>query len=126
MAALYLHHALFANDPQPPLSSHRPARLHQGRQLSSISSVTLNSASENSHAPLVDSYLDSSAYFDLLTRRVPHANEGFAATELSLTGDPITERERRANWEKTIRRRLRRLKCARHVLRVVIGEFRLL
>lgn len=124
MAALYLHQALFPDDTPSPPVSHRPSRAHQSRQLSSISSVTLNTASENSHAPLVpgvDSFTESSAYLDLLTRQPPHPSEGSAITQLSLHGDPITDRERRTVWERAVRKRLRRLKWARRLLRGVIG-----
>ncbi|KAI0691808.1 hypothetical protein BC835DRAFT_1521174 [Cytidiella melzeri] len=117
MAALYLHQALFADETQP----HRPTRAHQGRQLPSISSATLNTVSENSHAPLVDTLAESSAYLDLLTRQPPHPSDGSPRTELSLQGDPLTDRERKRQWERVVRKRLRRLKWARRVLRVVIA-----
>ena len=123
MAALYLHQALFqpADAPPPQASSNRHSR-HQGRQLSSFSSATLNTTSENSHAPLVDSYADSSAYLDLLSRQPPHPSESSAITELSLHGDPVTDRERRTHWEHAVRRRLHRLKWARRIFRAIICE----
>ncbi|KAI0085517.1 hypothetical protein BDY19DRAFT_438484 [Irpex rosettiformis] len=123
MAALYLHQALFqpADVPQPHSPSSRHSRQILSRQPSSFSSATVNASSENSHAPLVESYTDSPAYLDLLTRHPPNPFEGSAVTELSLHGDPITERERKGRREQTVRKRLHRLKWARRVFRAIIS-----
>lgn len=128
MAALYLHQALFqpADDSQLHPISTRNSRTHPGRQLSSFSSATLNTSSENSHAPLVDTFTESAAYLDLLSRQPPHPSEGPAVTELSLHGDPITDRERRRHWERKVRRRLHTLKWARRVFRAIICECKVL
>lgn len=129
MAALYLHHALFTNDTPAPSVAPRTGRvLPHNRQLSSFSSVTLQEPSEMSHAstPLFDTYADSPVYQDLLSRQPPHPLEGSAITELTFEGDPITYREQRGRWEKGVRTKLRRLKWARRLLTVIIGEFSIL
>ncbi|KAI0799608.1 hypothetical protein BC629DRAFT_1591787 [Irpex lacteus] len=77
------------------------------------------------HAPLVDTFTESAAYLDLLSRQPPHPSEGPAVTELSLHGDPITDRERRRHWERKVRRRLHTLKWARRVFRAIISGWAL-
>lgn len=125
MAALYLHQALFADEPSLPTVAHRPVREFQSRQLSSFSTVTLQTSSELSHAsaPLIDTYAESPAYQDLLSRQPAHPSEATGLTELTFEGDPITDSERRRRRAQAVSRRLRRLKWARRLLTVIIGEY---
>ncbi|KAJ3557637.1 hypothetical protein NM688_g1369 [Phlebia brevispora] len=123
MAALYLHHALFAADPQPPPSN---ARTLHDRQSSSFSTVTLRTTSDYTHP--TESLLQhdeptigSSAYLDILARQPLHPAEPRASwnTSLSLQPDPITPRERKRIKERALRRKLRRLRWAKWILLIV-------
>ncbi|KAI0830298.1 hypothetical protein BC628DRAFT_1313857 [Trametes gibbosa] len=131
-AAVFLHNAIFTADP-PPLPSaslaHRAPNRGgpHNRQLSSVSSVTLQtSTSEHSHPtePLIhpgDS--ESSVYLDLLARQPTHpsrTSQPPIGQGLSLQGDPVTPRERRSVWERSVRKRLKRLRWAGRVLLTVI------
>ncbi|KAI0331335.1 hypothetical protein GY45DRAFT_629593 [Cubamyces sp. BRFM 1775] len=134
-AAVFLHNAIFTTEPPPPASlAHRghasPPHHHRRgphtRQLSSVSSVTLQtSTSEHSHPtePLIHpGSSESSVYLDLLARQPTHPSSPppTSTRGLTLQGDPVTPRERRNIWEKAIRRRLKRLRWAGRVLLVVI------
>ncbi|KAI0673148.1 hypothetical protein C8Q78DRAFT_969883 [Trametes maxima] len=129
-AAVFLHNAIFTTDPPPPASlAHRAPnrRVPHGRQLSSVSSVTLQtSSSEHSHPtePLIHpGSSESSVYLDLLARQPTHpSSPPPRGVGLSLQGDPITLRERRNLWETAVRRRLKRLRWAGRVLLGIICE----
>ncbi|OBZ74938.1 hypothetical protein A0H81_05510 [Grifola frondosa] len=130
MAALYLHNALFASEPSvPPALAQRSLdrRNTHERQPSSVSSVTFQTAtSEHSHPtePLIQRSSGSSAYLDLLSRQPNHPDHGprdSFNSGLSLRGDPVTPQEVRSHWERSVRRRLRRLRWAKRTLLVVIG-----
>lgn len=126
MAALYLHHALFASDASPPSSA---ARAYHDRQTSSFSqSVTLQTTSEYSHPrePLQqreELSIGSSAYPDLLTRQRGHPAEPQASanTGLSLLLGPITPKERKRLRERILRKELRRLSRGKWTCLGVIG-----
>lgn len=136
-AALYLHNAIFTTEPSsPPLSAahvhtHRSPgtgsrRNPHDRQLSSVSSFTLRtSTSEHSHPtePLIHGSRESSVYLDLLAQQPTHPSSTLPrALGLTLDGDPVTPRERRIQYERMVRRRLRRLRWVQRVLWIVIGE----
>ena len=131
-AALYLHNAIFTTEPASPPSvahTHRSPnrRVPHDRQLSSVSSVTLQtSTSEHSHPtePLIHpGSSESTVYLDLLARQPTHPSSPAGRTQgLSLQGDPVTPRERRIQHERVVRRRLKRLRLVQRVLWVIIGE----
>ncbi|KAJ2965894.1 hypothetical protein NUW54_g13963 [Trametes sanguinea] len=142
-AAVFLHNAIFTNEPPAPPASIAP-RVSIGststghgrssnhrrgphmRQLSSVSSVTLQtSTSEHSHPtePLIHpGSSESSVYLDLLARQPTHPSSPppTRGTGLTLQGDPVTQRERRNIWERAVRRRLQRLRWAGRALTVII------
>jgi hypothetical protein len=127
MAALYLHQALFANDaPSSPSLAHRSSQGHH--DYPSLSTVTLHtSTSEHSHPtePLLHGpYPQVSAYQDILSNQPIFSEPSRTSwtTALSLSGDPLTSRERKIHWERLVRTRLYRLRWARRVLRSVIGK----
>ncbi|KAI8990371.1 hypothetical protein BD414DRAFT_483405 [Trametes punicea] len=140
-AALFLHNAIFTTEPPPPASlahahAHRSGPTSPGggshrrslhtRQLSSVSSVTLQtSASEHSHPTeslIHPGSSESSVYLDLLARQPTHPSSPppTSGVGLTLQGDPVTQRERRSLWERTVRRRLKRLRWAGRVLTAII------
>ena len=94
----------------------------------SLSGVTLRtSTSEGSHPtePLLNSpYGPSAAYQDILASQPVYSESHRASwtTALSLAGDPVSSTERKRHWERQIRVKLRRLRWAKRVLKVVIGE----
>ena len=127
MAALYLHHALFATDPpSPPSLAHSSS--HGSHHYSSPSSVTLRaSTSEHSHPtePLLNGpYLQAAAYQDILANQPVYSEASRTSwtAGLSLSGDPVTARERKRQWERQVRRKLRCLRWAKRVLKGVIGR----
>ncbi|KIP03030.1 hypothetical protein PHLGIDRAFT_130393 [Phlebiopsis gigantea 11061_1 CR5-6] len=125
MAALYLHHALFASETPAPPPLSRPSNGLQ-HQLS-LSSVTVRtSTSEHSHPtePLLHGpYPQAAAYQDILASQPIYSETSRTSwtTGLSLTGNPVTSRERKRQWERQVRRKLRRLRWAKRVLRGVIA-----
>ncbi|KAH9853003.1 hypothetical protein C2E23DRAFT_824411 [Lenzites betulinus] len=128
-AAVFLHNAIFTADPPPPASLAHRAPNRRGphdRQLSSVSTVTLQtSTSEHSHPtePLIHGHSESSVYLDLLARQPTHpSSHPPRGPGLSLQGDPVTLRGRRSIWERSVRKRLKRLRWAGRVLLAVIGE----
>ena len=129
MAALYLHHALFTPDsPSPPSVAHRSS--HGSHHYSSPSSATLRtSTSEHSHPtePLLNGpYLQAAAYQDILANQPVYSEvsrtTSWTTAGLSPSGDPVTSRERRGQWERFVRRKLRRLRWAKRGFKGVIGE----
>ncbi|EMD30901.1 hypothetical protein CERSUDRAFT_120243 [Gelatoporia subvermispora B] len=126
MAALYLHHALFATEPSlpPSLVLRAPNRTGHDRHLSTITTVA--SVSDNTHPtePLLHGS-DSTVYLDLLARQPSHPSERLrqASGGLDLHGDPITQREYRTRWEQGIRKRLKTLRWTSRVLRGVAGAW---
>jgi hypothetical protein len=126
MAALYLHNAIHSTETSS--SSRSPSSPHN-RNISTISSTTLRtSTSEHSHPtePLLHSGTSESvAYLDLLSRQpvYPHGPQPTHSRSLSLDGDPATMRERKGYWERTVKRRLRRLKLWKGSLELVLGVF---
>ncbi|TFK92158.1 hypothetical protein K466DRAFT_643503 [Polyporus arcularius HHB13444] len=140
MAAVFLHNAIFTTEPPSlahPQSGPHPhwqhrapnRRLPHDRQLSSVSTVTLQtSTSEHSHPtePLIHPGSSaSSVYLDLLARQPTHPSSPPPArgSGLTLRGDPVTARERRTQYEQTVRRRLKRLRWAQRALFVIIGAW---
>ncbi|CDO68745.1 hypothetical protein BN946_scf184989.g11 [Trametes cinnabarina] len=142
-AAVFLHNAIFTNDPSAPPASigHRVSigsastghgrssnhrRAPHMRQLSSVSFVTLQtSTSEHSHPtePLIHAgSSESSVYLDLLARQPTHPSSPPPArgTGLTLQGDPVTQRERRNVWERAVRRRLKILRWVGRGLTVIL------
>ncbi|KAI0633025.1 hypothetical protein C8Q77DRAFT_1058952 [Trametes polyzona] len=130
-AAVFLHNAIFTTEPPPPATlAHRAPNRRGGphdRTLSSVSTVTLQtSTSEHSHPtePLIHpGSSESSVYLDLLARQPTHPSSPPArGPGLTLQGDPVTPRERRSVWERSIRKRLRRLRWAgRALLGIICG-----
>lgn len=125
MAALYLHHALFAPDSPPPPST---VQGPHDRQTSSFSTVTLRTTSEYSHPtePLLQhegELAGSTAYLDILARQPTHPSEPRTSwhTGLSLHADPITPRERKRIREQIVRRQLRRLRWSKRIFMTLIG-----
>lgn len=132
-AALYLHNALFAREPSPPVIAYRPSygRLPHDRHLSSISSMTLRtSVSEHSHPtePLLHSPYSESAYHELLARQPGHPDRPVSAweTALSLDSEPVSQREQRRSRELEVRKSLRRLRWLRRALLLLIGSYSLM
>ncbi|KAI0369331.1 hypothetical protein BV20DRAFT_1079338 [Pilatotrama ljubarskyi] len=127
-AAVFLHNAIFTTEPPPPASLAHRAPNRRGphdRQLSSVSSVTLQtSTSEHSHPtePLIHpGSSESSVYLDLLARQPTHpSSPPPRGLGLTLQGDPVTPRERRNLWEQSVRKRLKRLRWAGRVLLGII------
>ncbi|KAI0772414.1 hypothetical protein BD413DRAFT_474121 [Trametes elegans] len=127
-AAVFLHNAIFTTEPPPPATlAHRAPnrRVPHDRHLSSASStVTLHTTatSEHSHPtePLIHPGSSaSSVYLDILARQPPHpSSPPPRGAGLTLQGDPVTPRERRSLWERSVRKRLKRL---RWTARVLIG-----
>ena len=126
MAALYLHQALFANDTPPPTA--QPYRNSRGAYDLSLSTATLRtSSSEHSHPTeplLTGPYAPSIAYQDILANQpvLSEANRTSWTTGLSLAGDPVTSTERKRQWERLVRKKLRRLRWAKRVLEAIIGK----
>ncbi|KAJ7258079.1 hypothetical protein B0H12DRAFT_1232384 [Mycena haematopus] len=114
MAALYLHNSIWVPD-----AAETP--LPHGRSTSSATLQTLQ-ISDISHPgqPLLPTS-ESLAYLDLLSHQPNHptAPRG-SPMGLSLDGDPTTMRERKGYLEKTVRKRLRRLKVTMAVLEVIM------
>ncbi|CCM00702.1 uncharacterized protein FIBRA_02742 [Fibroporia radiculosa] len=134
MAALYLHQALFAPEPSvPPLLAHTSGTSSRAsspytRHLSSVSTVTLRTASHSDHTYPSEPFLhtlgvESPAYFDLLARQPNHPSVPSTPSNiaLSLEGDPLTEGEKRCQWICRIEKRLRRLQWAKRLLLSTIG-----
>ncbi|EIW56467.1 uncharacterized protein TRAVEDRAFT_65689 [Trametes versicolor FP-101664 SS1] len=128
-AAVFLHNAIFTADPPPPASLAHRAPNRRGphdRTLSSVSTVTLTtSTSEHSHPtePLIHpGGSESSVYLDLLARQPTHPSSAPEPRPqgLTLQGDPVTPRERRSLWERSVRKRLQRLRWTGRVLLGVI------
>ena len=151
MAALYLHNALFANDPTTSTLTDPPSTsTHHGR--ASTSSRTTNShhfqhhpqdrhlsshslvLSDNSHpseSVFHGAYSESSGGHERLVARLSgsqshHAEElspGFTSfpSMESVGPSPISARERRRQWELALRKRLRRLRWARRSVLMLIG-----
>ncbi|OJT11186.1 hypothetical protein TRAPUB_12293 [Trametes pubescens] len=131
-AAVFLHNAIFTTDPPPPASLAHRAPNRRGphdRTLSSVSTVTLTtSTSEHSHPtePLIHpGGSASSVYLDLLAQQPTHPDSapGPRAQGLTLHGDAVTPRERRSLWERSVRKRLQRLRWAGRVLLGIICEW---
>ncbi|OSX58038.1 hypothetical protein POSPLADRAFT_1061124 [Postia placenta MAD-698-R-SB12] len=137
MAALYLHQALFAPEPSvPPVLAHTsPPSFRHGssiqvdRHLSSVSSVTLRTASTSDYSHPTEPLLrpldsEPSAYLDLLSTQPQYPNNhGTPDAPLALDGDPVIPSERRSRWERRIRRRLRRLRWSRRTFLIIIGAW---
>ncbi|KAI0791036.1 hypothetical protein C8Q75DRAFT_86218 [Abortiporus biennis] len=130
MAALYLHNALFTNEPQtPPVVARRTPSIgrNHDRQLSSVSSVTLRtSTSEHSHPtePLLHSPYNESAFHELIPRQPVHLDRGVNFdTSLSLETASVGHRERRRAWELARRKRLKRLRHVKRALLLLIGAW---
>ncbi|RDB17602.1 hypothetical protein Hypma_001041 [Hypsizygus marmoreus] len=127
MAALYLHNAIHA--PEPSSVSWSAPSTHQ-RNVSTVSNTTLHtSTSEFSHPtePLLHSSTSEAiAYMDMLSRQPVHPGSrphlGWTGS-LSLEGDPITSRERKAFRDRFMKQRLRRLKLLKGLLEGVMGAF---
>ena len=146
-AAVFLHNAIFAVDPpSPPAATaaiigaghanrapnRRGPHAHD-RQLSSVSSITLQ-ASTSDHSHPTESLIhpdhlgssESSVYLDLLARQPTYPSNTThlhdRASGLSLQGDAVSPRERKERHEKEVRRRLRRLRLVQRVLWIIIGE----
>lgn len=136
MAALYLHQALFAPEPSvPPVLAHTsPPSFRHGssiqvdRHLSSVSSVTLRTASTSDYSHPTEPLLrpldsEPSAYLELLSTQPQYPNNhGTPDAPLALDGGPVIPSERRSRWERRIRRRLRRLRWSRRTFLIIIGE----
>ncbi|KII90062.1 hypothetical protein PLICRDRAFT_40243 [Plicaturopsis crispa FD-325 SS-3] len=135
MAAIHLHNALFAPDPEDSTRrvAHRSssgsfAREH-GRHTSSQSMATLRTSfSEHSYPtePLLDpSNSGSLAYRDLLARQPMHPSGPQPGWDLglTLTGDQATMEERKGHWEERVRRRLRTLSATKIALEVVMNSW---
>lgn len=135
MAALYLHNAMFSPDtPHPPIPSSADIYTPQhSRHRSSQSTATMTpssrtSGSEFSHPtePLLqpDTY-GSMAYADILSRQPTHPNGPQPGWDmgLSLVGDQPTMDERKDFWERTVRRRLKRLRVTKGALELLIGKY---
>ena len=148
MAAVFLHNAIFATDPpapppsavahrgaphSPPSSPHPHGRSSSGarhahdRTLSSVSLQTLQTLpSDQSHPTesLIHGADDSAStvYLDLLARQPKHPSSPATMGGLTLQGDPLSARERRVQRERTVRRRLRRLRWVQRALWAVIAE----
>lgn len=150
MAALYLHNALFTNDPPhisaPPeqtsslthharaSTSSRTTSSHQHHQFiphdrhQSTQSLVV---SDNSHPSelLHGAYTESSGGHERLVVRqsgshhveVSPGHNSFPSME-SEDPSPISARERRRQWEVTLRKRLRRIRWARRGVLLLIGE----
>ena len=121
MAAIYLHNAIFQHDPSA-LESSLGLSPH-ARSISTVSTGNLPAnTSEYSHptGPL----LNSLAYLDLLESQPPYPNGPHTDLDmrLNLGGNPTTISEMKHHWEKTIRRRLRRLRCIETSLEVLFSE----
>ncbi|KAH8077102.1 hypothetical protein BXZ70DRAFT_707715 [Cristinia sonorae] len=131
MAALYLHNALFGNEPSSPPPIHRrplSGRDPHSRQLSSRSSVTIHaSTSEHSHPtePLLQG--ESSAYRDMLSRqpRYPSGVSSEWDTALSLDVEPASRRELQRLSEISLRKRIRRLRWASRSVLYLMGAWAL-
>ncbi|CAL1698185.1 unnamed protein product [Somion occarium] len=130
MAALYLHNALFANDPpQTPSLAHRASssRTPHDRHLSSQSLVTLRTTtSEHSHPsePLLHgAYSESSGGHELLTRHPGYPNPPIPGLDPTLESAALGQRERRRQWELAIRKRLRYLRWGKRSLLLLIGAW---
>lgn len=131
MAALYLHQALFTQNPiTPPAPARHSFSGHSshGRHLSSVSSMTLRAPTPDHLLPTEPSLhsLDSasSVYLGLLARQPQHPTACLRSgtrVALDLEGDPETIGERKSRWERAVRRRLRRLRWTKWILLVVIG-----
>jgi hypothetical protein len=122
MAALYLHNSIWVPD-----AAETPRGLSPHARTTSSATIQTLSISDLSHPtqPLLHSSTSESvAYLDLLSRQPNHPNAPRGSPMgLSFDGDPTTMRERKGYLEKTVRRRLRRLKAMIAVLEVIIGAF---
>lgn len=135
MAALYLHNAIFtpeASESSIPASPD-PYTPHHGRHRSSHSSFTVapsfrTSTSEFSHPtePLLHPEISGShAYSDLLSRQPAHPSGPQPGWDmgLSLVGDQPTMRERKDFWERTVKKRLRRLRFTKLAMEMLLGAY---
>ncbi|KAF9450515.1 hypothetical protein P691DRAFT_810202 [Macrolepiota fuliginosa MF-IS2] len=127
MAALYLHNAVFT--PETPDTARSPPFPHS-RNVSTISGTTLHaSASESSHAtePLLQPITpDSLAYIDLFSRQPTLIDEAGPlewGPHPTLLGDPPTLREKKNFWERTLRKRLKRLRILMRTLELIFGAW---
>lgn len=127
MAALYLHNVVFT--PEPSENS-RSSPFPHSRNLSTVSGTTLHaSPSECSHPtePLLHPTTpDSLAYIDLFSRQPTLVDEPGPlewGPNPTLLGDPPTLREKKNFWERTLRKRLRRLRLLMRVLELIFGTY---
>jgi hypothetical protein len=123
MAALYLHNAFWSGR-----SSNSRNSPHT-RQLSNISNHTLRTVtSESSCHPteplLVSTTSESLAYQDLLSRQPTHPSGPQPGWDLGFNfeGDQTTMQERKGHRDQGVRRRIKRLRLAKGVLELVMGE----
>ena len=123
MAALYLHNAFWSGR-----SSNSRNSPHT-RQLSNISNHTLRTVtSESSCHPteplLVSTTSESLAYQDLLSRQPTHPSGPQPGWDLgcNFEGDQTTMQERKGHRDQGVRRRIKRLRLAKGVLELVMGE----
>jgi len=121
--AVYLHNAIWTTDPFGNPTSHP-----HNRNLSSLSNTTLRTVTseQSSHPtePLLRSTTSESlAYLDLLSRQPTHPDGPQAGWDLGLNfeGDQTTMQERKVYHDKSMRRRIRRLRLAKSILELVMG-----
>ncbi|KAI0310066.1 hypothetical protein OF83DRAFT_917596 [Amylostereum chailletii] len=124
MSALDLHYSIFAPEPSfsPPPSTDSHSHQHS-RQLSSLSTTTVTTSRFSQPTDPLLPTVDSDAYHDMLSRQPLHPDGRSPRwhSDLRLTGDPITAAEKRGYWERSVRRRLRRLRTVKGTSLLVIA-----
>ncbi|KAI0043407.1 hypothetical protein FA95DRAFT_1563318 [Auriscalpium vulgare] len=95
-----------------------------------MSAITVTTSAAHSHPtePLLHASTPyASTFHDLLTRQPPHPDTRSPTWDmpLSLEGDPVTAHERRGYWERTARKRLRRLRAVDGAILLAIGAWAL-
>ncbi|KAF5353258.1 hypothetical protein D9756_008036 [Leucocoprinus leucothites] len=126
MAALYLHNAIFTPEPSELARTSTP--FPHSRNGSTISGTTLHaSGSEQSYPtePLLHPRTpDSIAYIDLYSRQATLVDEPEPlewGPHPTLLGDSPAIREKKNFWEKTLRKRLKRLRYLMRSLEFIFG-----
>jgi hypothetical protein len=122
MAALNVHNAIFTADPAEVVPT-PTAALHSR----TISTVTLRTVASNEGHPteslLGPSTSGSQVYMGLLARQPSYPDDPPPLQiPLYLTGDPMSEHERRVLHEGVVRKRLKRLRGFKMSLEALKGK----